>query len=653
VRRDTTTQWMAALVLIGSLAGSSVMALQLTASGGRNRLGYTETTAEGQPPQVALGIAMGAFRGLFVNFLWIRANDLKEKGRFHESMDLARAITTLQPRFPQVWAFHAWNMAYNISVSTQTASERWKWVSNGIALLRDEGIVANPNDLLVHKELAWIFLHKIGGWMDDANLYYKKRLAGEWSLVLGPPPPVDPLYKNREAVTKAFADWLQPIADAPGTLDDLYAQTPSTRDLVNRLRADVQMEPDFRVNQNYIVLDTIRKSGQRGFLESGFNPRQKAMMALIEDTSLAEAWSKLLPYIRRKVLTETYHMEPDRMIRYTQMYGPLDWRHWGSHGLYWGLRGVENSYGRVTLANRKDYDYVNSNRVVVQAIQDLWRAGDMYFDLLGYIRNPDDPNTFARYSPNIHYIDAYAEHLEYFIRKSWADNPNRAYTMMSAGYENFRKDAIRFLYRRGEKDAATRMKDELAVWPYHNINDPDRAELFAMDIDDFVKKELEDALSRPSVAREEIVGSLQGAYTALLAGSTDAFNGQMAYARMVHEYYFKKQGHFNLVDPNTPRMAQIDPNFPVLAGSEFAALMMQLNLDDAERLFDRADDALKVWAYDLIKERFGYTLDQLAAQGGRPFEKVFPEPKGMAEHRQYVQQHAKELEETKPAIEQK
>jgi hypothetical protein len=568
-------------------------------------------------------------------------------------MDLARAITTLQPRFPQVWAFHAWNMAYNISVTTQTAAERWKWVSNGIALLRDEGIVYNPNDLLVHKELAWIFLHKIGGWMDDANLYYKKRLAGEWSLVLGPPPPVDPSYKSRDAAIKTFVDWLQPIASAPTTLDDLYAQSPGTRALVARIRAEVQMEPDARVNQNYIVLDTIRKSGQRGFLEASFNPRQKALMALIEDTSLSDSWSALLAYIRRKVLVETYHMEPDRMVRYTQMYGPLDWRHWGAHGLYWGLRGVENSYGRVTPANRKDYDYVNSNRVVVQSIQDLWRSGDMYFDLLAYIRNPDDQNIFARFSPNIHFIESYGEHLNYFISKSWADNPNRAYTMMAAGYENFRKDAIRFLYRRGERDAAIKMKDDLAVWPYHNINDPDRADLFAMDIDDFVKKELEDALSRPSVAREEIVGSLQGAYASLLAGNTQTFKGQWSYAEMVHTYYFKKQGRFNQLDPNTPRMAQIDPSFPVLAGSEFAALLMELDLDDAERLFDRAPDALKVWGYDLIQERFRYLLNQLAAKGGRPFEKVFPEPKGMAEHRQFMQQLAQERAANKPAIEEK
>ena len=71
-------------------------------------------------------------------------------------------------------------MSYNISVSTQTLSERWTWVRAGIELLRDEGIPANPNEMILHKELAWIYLHKVSGWTDDANQYYKAEHAGEW-----------------------------------------------------------------------------------------------------------------------------------------------------------------------------------------------------------------------------------------------------------------------------------------------------------------------------------------------------------------------------------------------------------------------------------------------------------------------------------------
>ena len=134
--RDRLTQLIALVIMATLLFASGGIGLMLTASAGRHKLVYTDVAEKGQPPQVALGIAMGAFRGVFVNFLWIRANHLKEEGKYHEAIELARAITKLQPRFPRVWVFHAWNMAYNISVTTQTPEERWNWVSAGINILR-------------------------------------------------------------------------------------------------------------------------------------------------------------------------------------------------------------------------------------------------------------------------------------------------------------------------------------------------------------------------------------------------------------------------------------------------------------------------------------------------------------------------------------
>ena len=59
----------------------------------------------------ALGTAaLGSFRGLIVDVLWYRAYRLKEDGKFYEANKLSQAITQLQPRFPQVWVFHAWNI---------------------------------------------------------------------------------------------------------------------------------------------------------------------------------------------------------------------------------------------------------------------------------------------------------------------------------------------------------------------------------------------------------------------------------------------------------------------------------------------------------------------------------------------------------------
>ncbi len=107
MKRDTWTQIIAGLCMLLCVGGSGALALALSASAGRHRLAYTERVEESTPPQVALGIAMGAFRGVFVNWLWYRANEMKEAGKFFDAVELAGAITRLQPRFPRVWVFHA------------------------------------------------------------------------------------------------------------------------------------------------------------------------------------------------------------------------------------------------------------------------------------------------------------------------------------------------------------------------------------------------------------------------------------------------------------------------------------------------------------------------------------------------------------------
>jgi len=154
----------------------------------RERLGLTRGSAlSGAPPVLAFTtVALGGFRGLISNYLWIRANDLQLDDKFFEAAQLADWITALEPGFSQVWRFQAWNMAYNISVKFKDFSDRWRWVKRGIELLRDEGLRYNPNDLALHNELAWFFQHKMGQNMDDANVYYKQQWAREMMPFFGP-----------------------------------------------------------------------------------------------------------------------------------------------------------------------------------------------------------------------------------------------------------------------------------------------------------------------------------------------------------------------------------------------------------------------------------------------------------------------------------
>lgn len=87
----------------------------------------------GLPPTVALiTVAFGGFRGLVADILWLRVSHLQEKGATLEIVQLADFITKLQPRFADVWVFHAWNMAYNVSFTFPSGPDRWRWVRNGV-----------------------------------------------------------------------------------------------------------------------------------------------------------------------------------------------------------------------------------------------------------------------------------------------------------------------------------------------------------------------------------------------------------------------------------------------------------------------------------------------------------------------------------------
>jgi hypothetical protein len=130
-------------------------------------------------------VALGGFRGLISNFLWIRANDLQQDDKIFEAAQLANWITELEPTYPSVWIFQAWNMAYNISVKFKDFPDRWRWVENGIELLRDDGLRYNPNSVDIYRELAWFFQHKMGANLDDANMYYKREWAKEMEPFFG------------------------------------------------------------------------------------------------------------------------------------------------------------------------------------------------------------------------------------------------------------------------------------------------------------------------------------------------------------------------------------------------------------------------------------------------------------------------------------
>jgi hypothetical protein len=190
-----------------------VSRVQISLNQDRDRLGLTRVQPlENAPPVLAFTtVALGGFRGLIANALWIRASDLQDEDKFFEMMQLADWITKLEPHFVQVWLVQAWNMAYNVSVKFKDLDDRWRWVRRGIELLRDDGLRYNPNEVLIYRELAWFFQHKMGQNLDDAHMLYKQAWANEMAEVFGKlrRPNLDELVNPQNDEQRARANLLR------------------------------------------------------------------------------------------------------------------------------------------------------------------------------------------------------------------------------------------------------------------------------------------------------------------------------------------------------------------------------------------------------------------------------------------------------------
>ena len=640
MHRSAKVRFFAVLALFAGLLGSGVMTSVVAGSVGRNELAYTDRAEDGDPPQVAIGIAMGALRGLFVNYLWIRANSAKEEGRYFEAVELARQITRLQPRFPRVWSFHAWNLAYNISVTTQTPQERWDWVNSGIRLLRDEGLRANPSDMLMHRELAWIYLHKVGGYTDDANQHYKRELAYEWHNIMGPKPEIPPDQRDRESVIEIHAQWIQDIIDAPDTRTALRDRNPAAADILADYERDLEEPIGYDFLRRAQLHDELERAGRLRFLlerdVERAGPKTRAFVALRERYPSEDAWELARNHVRKRVLIDDYNMEPVRMAQIVRRFGPADWRLAGAHALYWSSRGVDVGKMEVNFHNSDSLDFLNTYRIVLHSVQELWRFGDMYFN---YLDVHEGRNGIWFVAPNPYFIPTYGDMLEEVVEVSGIfEAERRSYRPVAAGYENFLRDAIRYFYRRGDMVQAERWFERLRTWGKHNFNDPSREMEMTLSLPDFVARQLNDSFGSPQVAVSEVYGALQGAVMeGLLAGDPERFEAMFNYARQAHGLFMREQLRDVVAAQQTARMEFMDRDFTFVAGTALANMIGMFNPEEAERIYDYAPEDLRRYAYDAIETRYRPYFDELARQNmGRPFDEVFPEPNGMELHRAMI-----------------
>jgi tetratricopeptide (TPR) repeat protein len=451
--RPSMRKWLFGLLALALMAAASWRVTSLNAQRKEQGLVLPPLPEGMMQPSMLLRPLLAVGRAPLVAVLWMRATKLKEQKRYFDAYQLSKMICELQPKFASVWAFQAWNMAYNISVTLKSPEERWRWVRNGYELLRDKAIPLNPNNGQLYKELAWILFHKVGDFMDEWHWYYKVQFALQMEDILGEPP-ADTVRPGR-ARGDFYRDYdFESLAKAPTTIRQLL-EDRDVAEFVEKLETF-----GFDASEDGVFLGLLASLKEGIVKVADAEPGEEGtrlheLNVLMTDPGTQAARRATETFWRAHRLRNEVKLDPQRIVELQDGYGvTFDFRFPETQALYWANLGMEKGTSRQEAI---DVHRLNTNRIEFYCLQKMFHRGRLAMSAAADLGEPPLLSPDIRVIPMLK--EAFERDSKQYLELEFQKSPIS--TNFRTAYVGFMRTATIRYHELGRQKEAQALFDEL------------------------------------------------------------------------------------------------------------------------------------------------------------------------------------------------
>ena len=137
-----------------------------------NRRDPNGSLANIKGPTPVLIAALGGFRTVAADLLWLKVDQLWDGGAWYLIPSVLESVVQLDPHFLLGWQVYGWRLAYNLNAESVLEVDRRYWLDQGIQVLQ-RAVAMNPESWDMTFELGWTYYDRAHDMPKAAEYFYR------------------------------------------------------------------------------------------------------------------------------------------------------------------------------------------------------------------------------------------------------------------------------------------------------------------------------------------------------------------------------------------------------------------------------------------------------------------------------------------------